>query len=256
MKATLVQQDIIWGDPAANLSHLQDLLSAAPKADLYVFPEMFTTGFATLDGATVELTDATTLSWMKAQAARLDAALAGSIALQLPGGKCANRHFFVKPDGSVAMYDKRHLFLYGGEGDRFCAGDKRVVVEWRGVRFLLAVCYDLRFPVWLRNRGDYDAIILVANWPDVRDLAWRTLIRARAIENQCYMLAANRVGSDPACNYIGGTALFDPYGNIISAPEDSKEGFACAEIDMALLQSYEKKFPVRADADPFELVQK
>ena len=255
MKVCILQTDILWGDPESNLRHLDTLLATAPQADLYVLPEMFTTGFATLEGATVEKEPCAGLAWMQRKAAELDAALAGSIALEIPAdaGKCANRFFFVRPDGSYEHYDKRHLFGYGGEGERFVAGRRRVIVEWRGVRFLLAVCYDLRFPVWLRNRDDYDALIFVANWPDVRRFAWNTLTRARAIENACYVLAANRVGADPACTYDGGTALIGPFGETLAAVPDGQEGCAGGEIDLSHLAEYHAKFPVLEDADDFEL---
>ena len=252
MNACILQTDILWGDPQANLHHLDSLLATAPQADLYVLPEMFTTGFATLEGATVEKEPCAGLAWMQRKAAERNAAIAGSIALET-GEKCANRFFFVRPDGSYERYDKRHLFGYGGEGERFIAGERRVIVEWRGVRFLLAVCYDLRFPVWLRNRDDYDAIIFVANWPDVRRFAWDTLTRTRAIENACYVLAANRVGADPACTYDGGTAFIGPYGETLADVPDGQEGFACGEIDLQHLAEYHAKFPVLEDADDFSL---
>ena len=253
MKICLVQFDIAWGDPQANCTHLDALLAKAPEADLYVLPEMFTTGFATLEGATVEREPAIGLAWMQRKAAELKAAVAGSIALGLPSGKCANRFYFVRPDGSFEYYDKRHLFGYGGEGERFTGGQRRVVVEYGGVRFLLAVCYDVRFPVWLRNRDDYDAILLVASWPDVRRFAWDTLSRARAIENACYLAAVNRVGTDPACSYNGGTAFIGPYGETLAAVSDGEEGFACAELDLEHLAAYHAKFPVLEDADDFTI---
>ena len=293
MKTCLIQLDIAWGDPQANCAHLDELLALAPEADLYVLPEMFTTGFATLPDAVVEHEPSAGLRWMQRKAAELRAAIAGSIALALPEDclersedrisgpaapgtfapqkserglrpqgdrgicprqKCVNRFYFVRPDGSYEQYDKRHLFGYGGEGERFAGGSERVVVKYLGVRFLLAVCYDLRFPVWLRNRDDYDAILLVASWPDVRRYAWDTLARARAIENACYVVAVNRVGTDPACSYNGGTALIDPYGGEISVAADGQEGFACGDIDLAHLVSYHRKFPVLEDADRFELL--
>ena len=253
MKVCLFQQDIIWGDPEANRKHLYALMAANQGADLYVFPEMFTTGFATMEGATVEESDGPVLDWMKARARQLDAAVAGSVALKT-GPKCANRFYFVTPDGAVTSYDKRHLFNYGGEGARFEAGHERVVVSFRGVRFLLAVCYDLRFPVWLRNRDDYDAIIVVANWPDVRSLAWNTLLQARAIENQCYVLGCNRVGKDPACNYSGCTRVINPYGEIVASVPDYTEGVASAVLDMEHLKAFSHSFPVLEDADPFKLL--
>ena len=278
MKLCLIQQDIVWGDPQANCAHLDGLLAQAPQADLYVLPEMFTTGFATLKNATVEHEPSAGLVWMQRKAAELHAAIAGSIALEVSGQvgddvktssagpyrhspaltgesqpRCVNRFYFVRPDGTYEQYDKRHLFGYGGEGARFNAGTERVVAKYLGVRFLLAVCYDLRFPVWLRSRDDYDAILLVASWPDVRRYAWDTLARARAIENACYVAAVNRVGEDPACLYNGGTALIGPYGETLVQAEDGREGFACGEIDLAHIASYHVKFPVLQDADGFSL---
>ncbi|MBR4827076.1 MAG: amidohydrolase [Bacteroidales bacterium] len=252
MKVLLVQQDIVWGDPEANRKHLSGLLSGAPGADLYVLPEMFTTGFATRKEDAAEDNPDATLGWMKAFAEQRGAAIAGSIALR-QGERRVNRLYFVKPDGSVAYYDKKHLFLYGGEQECFDAGNERVIVEWGGVRFLLNICYDLRFPVWMRNRGDYDAIITVANWPGVRRTAWDILNRARAIENQCYVLAVNRCGSDPLDVFNGGTALIHPYGEAIAAAPDGAEGFAEGELDMKFLGEYARRFPVTDSADSFIL---
>ena len=254
MRVQLFQQDIVWGNPEANRRHLDEVLAESPEADLFVFPEMFTTGFATVEGAVVEESDGPVLEWMKGWARKKDAAIAGSVALQT-GEKCANRLFFVTPEGRVDSFDKRHLFYYGGEGTRFVPGRSRVIVEFRGVRFLLAVCYDLRFPVWMRNRGDYDAILVVANWPDARALAWNTLLQARAIENQCYVLGCNRVGQDPACNYTGYTKIVNPYGEILSTVPDHLEGFASGTIDLRFLKAYSLNFPVLENADPFELLQ-
>lgn len=252
MKVKLFQQDILWGDPEGNRARLDDILAGAGEADLFVFPEMFTTGFATMEGATVEQSDDAVLSWMREKARQKNAAIAGSVALRT-GEKCANRLFFVTPEGEVSWYDKRHLFYYGGEGTRFEPGRERVVVDFRGFRFLLLICYDLRFPVWIRNRDDYDAILVVANWPDARALAWNTLLQARAIENQCYVLGCNRVGSDPACNYTGYTKIVNPYGEIIASVPDNSEGFACAELDLGFLRAYSRNFPVLENADNFEL---
>jgi predicted amidohydrolase len=261
MKICLIQPDIAWGDPQANCEHLDHLIGAgaADGTDLYVLPEMFTTGFATLPDATVEHEPSAGLRWMQAKAAELHAAIAGSIALEIPGqagndgATCVNRFYFVRPDGSYEQYDKRHLFGYGGEGERFRAGNERVIVKYLGVRFLLAVCYDLRFPVWLRSRDDYDVMLLVASWPDVRRFAWDTLARARAIENACYVAAVNRVGTDPACTYNGGTAWIGPYGETLAEAADGRESVVSGEIDLARIATYHTKFPVLSDADSFEL---
>ena len=149
----------------------------------------------------------------------------------------------------MEYYDKHHLFTYGGEHNHYTAGDKRVVVEWRGVRILLEICYDLRFPIWSRNRGDYDMIIYVASWPTPRVEAWKALLVARAIENQCYVAGVNRVGDDPNCTYCGGSSIIDPYGRHLAICADSCECEASAEIDMEALEAFREKFPVLKDAD-------
>ena len=159
----------------------------------------------------------------------------------------------MKPGGQTEWYDKRHLFTYGGEHHTYTPGSQRTVVEWRGMRFLLQVCYDLRFPVWSRNRGDYDVALYVASWPTPRVEAWKALLRARAIENQCYVVAVNRVGEDPSCQYCGGSAVIDPYGKTLAACEDGCACEAEAVIDIDVLEDFRKKFPVLGDADAFRL---
>lgn len=252
MKISLVQMDLDWGEPGANLARASKAIAANPGADLYVLPEMFTTGFATQSDARLDEDPARTVDWMLSTAAAGDCAVAGSVAMR-DGDRCVNRFFFVKPDGSVTTCDKRHLFTYGGEKERFTGGDRRVVVEWRGVRFLLLVCYDLRFPVWMRNRGDYDAILFVANWPVVRQDAWETLLKARAIENQCYVAGVNRVGKDPVCEYLGGSELFNPFGLSLARCKDGETDVATGNVSMVMLEEFRGKFPVLEDADDFIL---
>ncbi len=247
MKTTILQRDIKWGDPKANIQRADEAISRNAGSDLYVLPEMFSTGFCTSPEGIAEKDDYT-LQWMKSKASETDAAIAGSIAVE-EDGKYYNRFYFVKPDGEVTHYDKKHLFTYGGEHLRFTAGEERVVVEWRGVRILLEVCYDLRFPIWARNRSDYDMILYVASWPTPRVGAWSALLVARAIENQCYVAGVNRVGNDPACEYCGGSVIIDPHGVKIAECEISQESEATAEIDIAALEAFRKKFPVLLDAD-------
>ena len=248
MKITILQRDIVWANPQENVQRADAAIDAQPGADLYVLPEMFSTGFCTEPKDIAESDNSETLQWMQQKAKAIDAAIAGSVAI-CKDGKYYNRFYFVKPDGSVEHYDKKHLFTYGGEHKRFTAGERRVVVEFRGVRFLMEVCYDLRFPVWARNRGDYDAILYVASWPTSRVEAWSTLLRARAIENQCYVVGVNRVGDDPACNYCGGSAIIDAYGRTMAECERNRECEVSAEIDMEKLQAFREKFPVLNDAD-------
>lgn len=252
MKIAIIQTNIDWGNPSANVKKANEIIDSQAQTDLFVLPEMFSTGFCTNPKGIAEPVECETLQWMKRKAAEKDCAIAGSIATE-EEGRFYNRFYFVHPDGKTEWYDKKHLFTYGGEDKHFTAGKERVVVTHRGVRILLQVCYDLRFPVWARNRKDYDMILYVASWPTSRVEAWRTLLKARAIENQCYVAGVNRVGEDPACAYCGGSAVIDPYGRTLTACEDGKEMVARAEIDMESLDAFRHKFPVLNDADDFQL---
>ena len=248
MNVTILQRDILWADPAGNVARADEAIDCNPGSDLYILPEMFSTGFCTDPEGIAECTDSQTLAWMITKAKSTGAAIAGSIAVT-ERGSYYNRFHFVKPDGSVTTYDKRHLFTFGGEHQRFTAGEDRVVVEWKGVRILLEICYDLRFPVWSRNRGDYDMIIYVASWPTPRVEAWKSLLTARAIENQCYVAGVNRVGKDPFNEYCGGSRMIDPYGVIMAECADGQEMEVTAEVNMEILESFRAKFPVLNDAD-------
>ena len=248
MKLTILQSDIVWADPAENVRRAEEAINRNPGADLYVLPEMFSTGFCTQPEGIAEPVENQTVSWMKAKASQTGAAIAGSIAVH-EDGKYYNRFHFVTPDGNITTYDKKHLFTFGGEHKRFTAGSERVIVTYKGFRILLEICYDLRFPVWSRNKGDYDMIIYVASWPTPRVEAWKALLTARAIENQCYVVGVNRVGEDPGNNYCGGSRVIDPYGQIMAECEDGKEMEATANVDMAVLEAFRAKFPVLDDAD-------
>lgn len=247
MKTVILQRNITWADPTENCRRAEEAMDRNAGADLYVLPEMFSTGFCTRPEGIAER-DGYSLEWMKRQAALRRAAIAGSVATEVEGNYY-NRFYFVKPDGEVTHYDKKHLFTYGGEHLRFTPGTERVIVEWMGVRILLQVCYDLRFPVWARNRGDYDMILYVASWPTPRVEAWSALLVARAIENQCYVAGVNRVGTDPSCEYCGGTVVIDPYGKTIASCPRGEECEAMAEVDMEKLAAFREKFPVLNDAD-------
>lgn len=248
MKISIIQQDIVWKSIHENIQRADAAVDAAPGADLYVLPEMFSTGFCTDPEGIAECPDGESLSWMKSKASQTGAAIAGSIAV-CDEGRYYNRFYFVSPDGTVSHYDKKHLFTYGGEHLHFTAGAERVVVEFKGVRILLEVCYDLRFPVWSRNRGDYDMILYVASWPTGRVNAWKSLLVARAIENQCYVAGVNRVGSDPSNEYTGASMVIDPYGHVIASCEDGKQMTASADIDIPALDAFRAKFPVLRDSD-------
>lgn len=250
MKITILQRDILWAQPEVNVRRTNEAISWLADTDLCILPEMFSTGFVTEPRGIAENDHSDTLAWMKTMAKACHCAMAGSIAVE-SGDHFYNRFYFVEPDGRVTTYDKRHLFTYGGEDKRFTPGEKRVVVNFRGVRILLEVCYDLRFPVWSRNRGDYDLIIYVASWPKSRVDAWSTLLKARAIENQCYVAGVNRVGNDPACDYNGCSVILDPYGRTLAACKPDWEMEVSADIDMNALTAFRSKFPVLDDADAF-----
>lgn len=250
MKIVILQTDIYWANPKKNLECAEEMLKKYAEVDLFVLPEMFSTGFCTQPQGIAEPVENESLVWMKRVAAERNCAIAGSVAIE-DGGKFFNRFYFVHPDGLVQSYDKKHLFTYGGEHKQFTPGTERVIVSYKGVRFLMQICYDLRFPVWSRNRGDYDVALYVASWPVPRIEAWKALLRARAIENQCYVVAVNRVGEDPNCSYCGGSEVINPYGKTIAVCEDYKVCGAEAVIDMDVLEDFRKKFPVLNDADDF-----
>ena len=255
MKVALVQMDIRWESPSVNREVAERLMLSAEKSDIYVLPEMWSTGVTTEPMGVAEPENGETLQWMQRMADKLDAAVAGSIAVKAQDGTYRNRLYFVKPREdvqcsmfNVQWYDKHHLFSYGGETKNYTPGSEYVTVEWRGLRFHLSVCYDLRFPIWLRNRDDYDVLICVASWPSVRMHAWKVLLAARAIENQCYVLGVNRIGKDPYCEYSGGSCVVDPFGFSIIAPD----GEACVltkELDLKRLKSFREKFPVLKEMD-------
>ena len=255
MKIAIVQNDIRSNDYSENLERLETLIDQHPGADLYVLPETFATGFMP-EGSVENAVSPHRMigEWMVRQSVKHHAAIAGSVATKDVQEMLRNRLYFVRPDGKDEYYDKRHLFTFAGETKDYVPGDRRVIAEWGGVRFLLQVCYDLRFPVFSRSRGDYDAIIYVANWPEQRQDVWQTLLKARAIENQCYVIGVNRVGSDAACKYIGGSVVIDAYGRTIAQCTDGEEDIATVELDMEQLQRFRKKFPVLDDADKFNVL--
>ena len=270
MKVALVQMDIVWENSKANRETAERLMLAAEKCDIYVLPEMWSTGVTTEPMGVAEPENGETLQWMQRMADKLDAAVAGSIAVKAQDGSYRNRLYFVKPaypqplpkgkgeiksvpsgedlGEAVQWYDKHHLFSYGGETDHYTPGNEYVTVEWRGLRFHLSICYDLRFPIWLRNRDDYEVLICVASWPSVRMHAWKTLLAARAIENQCYVLGVNRIGKDPYCEYSGGSCVVDPFG-FATVCQDNEPQVLTQTLDLKRLKSFRQKFPVLKEMD-------
>ena len=251
MRVTILQTDIIWGSPQDNMERAGRQIKGSAASDLFVLPEMWSTGFATEPKGIADEKDMA-LSCMQRIAVQTNTAICGSVSVK-EDDHYVNRLYFVRPDQTYDYYDKHHLFSYGHEDKYYRPGNRRTVAEYKGVRFLLVTCYDTRFPLWLRYRDDYDAIIIVANWPENRQLAWQTLIRARAIENQAYVIACNRIGNDQNCKYAGGSAIIDPCGNTMAQAEENKEETISGEIDMERLKHFREKFPVLMEKDNYEI---
>lgn len=252
VRVTILQTDIEWANPEKNKDAAFRLMETATPSDLYVLPEMWATGFITEQSLLQACADTTgrQSGWMRLMAEQSGGAVCGSLVVKDEDGRFRNRHFFVRPDGSCSAYDKRHLFTYGGEDKHYARGNKRTIVSHGGFRMLLATCYDLRFPVWLRNTDRYDAIVVVANWPESRREVWTTLLRARAIENQCFVIGANRTGQ----GYSGGSAIIDPKGGIVAAAMGEREQTITADIDKEWQNNFRRKFPALADRDAFRLI--
>ncbi len=239
-----------WEDIPGNLKKAGCMITPV-DAGLVVLPEMFATGFVLDPVRVAEPMSGRIVTWMRDYACRTGHALTGS-AIIAEEGRYYNRQLFVRPTGEVSFYDKRHLFSIGGEGGLFTGGTERVVVEWGGLRLLLLVCYDLRFPVWSRCRRDYDAILYSASWPESRGEVWRTLLRARAIENQAYVVGVNRVGSDPTARYAGDSVALDFMGRTM-ADAGAEETVVTTTFEREEVDRFRMKFPAWRDADPFTL---
>lgn len=264
MKVTLVQTHLYWEDRNKNLAHFDTLLnSLKEETDLIVLPEMFTTGFSMNPERVAELWNGESLAWLKEKAKQKNAVLTGSVAVE-ENGNYYNRLFWVRPDGTFETYDKRHLFRMAKEDAHYSAGSKKIITGLNGWKICPLVCYDLRFPVWSRNHftktsekscdAEYDVLIYVANWPEVRNYPWKQLLIARAIENQCYVVGVNRIGKDGNdFSHSGDSVVINPRGEIISKTAAHAESIETVELKMDYLTEFRKLFPVGLDADPFKL---
>jgi predicted amidohydrolase len=254
LAVTLVQHELKWEDPAENRAFFeQKIREQAPASDLIVLPEMFTTGFSMNALGNAEEPQGPTQEWMQDLAKQLDCAITGSIAVK-EGEFVYNRLLFVTPD-NCWHYDKRHLFRMLGEHKRYAPGSDRVIVNWRDWRIKLEVCYDLRFPVFSRNKQDYDLLLYVANWPSARAHHWRTLLQARAIENLAYVVGVNRIGADAnGLNYSGDSMLVDPRGQLV-VDMQNRAGCEQGLADAGAMRAYHEQFPAFMDADGFVLAE-
>ena len=260
LRITLIQTSLVWENCEANLEHFGKKISSIKESsDLIVLPEMFSTGFTMNPEKNAEEHEGPALQWMKKKSAEMNRVITGSVAVK-DNGKYFNRLYWVLPDGSYKFYNKRHLFRMGNEDKHYTAGEKKVIVELNGWKINLQVCYDMRFPIWCRNKwdknynADYDVLLFVANWPEVRSYPWKQLLIARAIENQSYVIGLNRIGKDGNdFSHSGDSAVLNPRGEIISKTKANEDSIETVELDMNYLTEFRKVFPVGMDADGFEL---
>ena len=266
MNVSLIQSNLVWEDREKNLRHFEELLKQLQgDTHLIVLPEMFSTGFSMNPAKVAEAADGPSLQWMKVQSKQCNAVITGSLAVH-EDGQYYNRLYWVQPDGSVSTYNKRHLFRMAGEDKQYTAGTERLIVKLNNWMVCPMICYDLRFPVWSRNRfrpaveksssgtWEYDVLLYVANWPEVRQYPWKQLLIARAIENQCYVIGLNRVGKDGNnYNHSGHSLVINPRGEVISNIPLNEEAVSSYTLDMDYLTEFRKNFPVGLDADRFEI---
>lgn len=253
LKLSLIQSEIVPNDPEANLAGYEPQLEASRGSDLVILPEVFTTGFSASARDFAEQEGGRAYAWLARWADSLQAVVTGSVVVR-EGDAYFNRLVWMPPGGHYRQYDKRHLFRMAGEHKRYSMGQERLLVELKGWRILPLVCYDLRFPVWSRNRNDYDLALFVANWPAARSLHWRRLLQARAIENLSFVAGVNRIGEDEkAQHYSGDSAIYGPAGETLLDMED-RSGCASAILSAERLNNYREAFPAHLDADSFELL--
>lgn len=249
---TLVQTSLAWEAPADNRRHFDEILQDAGTTDLVVLPEMFSTGFSMASSRLAEPANGETAQWLLAHAARLDAVVCGSVITE-DGRRYLNRLLWAQPDGNIRHYDKRHLFRMSTENENYSAGQDRLVFTLRDFRILPQICYDLRFPVFARNRNDYDLMLNVANWPAARRHHWQSLLTARAIENQVYVVGLNRVGTDGnQVAYAGDSAVIDFSGDRLLDLGD-RDATESLTLDLCELTRYRDDFPAWRDADDFSM---
>lgn len=256
MRISLIQTDIVWENKKENLTRIEGKIqNLQGKTDLVVLPEMFTTGFSMNSRQLAETIQGETIATLKNWSRKFGYAITGSF-IATENDKHYNRGFFITSSGEEYYYDKQHLFRMGTEPEYFDAGNHSLIISYKGWNIRLAICYDLRFPAWLRNKNNaYDLLIVVASWPSIRRVAWETLLKARAIENQCYVCGVNRVGTDGnKLQYSGQSLLFDAKGETLAEFASNEEGIRTFEMNLESLNVFRKKFPVWQDADSFELL--
>ena len=259
IKISLIQASLHWEDRQKNLNHLEGLMGALKgKTDIIVLPEMFTSGFSMNIETQSNTMNGEAINWMTEMAKELKAVVCGSL-IVAEGEKFYNRFVWMEANGNWQKYDKRHLFKMANEDQSYTAGNERVIINYKGWKIMPLVCYDLRFPVWSKNKlitneAEYDLLIYTANWPKVRNVVWKNLLISRALENQVYVAGVNRVGEDEnGIIYSGDSAIISPYGAYLSQAKEEKEDIITSEFDLQTLKDFRNKFPVLSDADKFEI---
>lgn len=262
LRIAVYQMDTVWENPTENCRKVAEWIDReAGDADLVVLPEMFATGFSMDPAGIAQEMDGEVVTSMRDLAVRTGKAIIGSIAIRdhirrtAPETGYFNRLFFFTPDGVWLTYNKRHLFRMAGEHEVYTGGESRLIVHYKGFRICPLVCYDLRFPVFSRNRQDYDVLVYVASWPEVRRYPWSALLRARAIENQAYLIGCNRCGADPGNSYTGDSVILDFLGQPLAEAEPGRECMISATVSMDELEAFRKRFPAHMDADSFTLIE-
>lgn len=259
LKVAAFQMDMAWEKPEENIANAEKWIRET-DADLVVLPEMFATGFSMSPSEIAQPMNGEIVTRLTALATESGKAIITSVAIELAGTESGdsqagyvNRLFFFAPDGVYLTYDKRHTFRMGGEDLKYKAGEKRLVVHYKGFRICPMICYDLRFPVWSRNRGDYDLLIYIACWPDVRSYAWSSLLKARAIENLSYCIGTNRSGDEPKNRYSGDTVILDFMGKPMAQAKPYAQQMITTELSLEALNDFRAKFPAHLDSDSFTI---
>jgi omega-amidase len=264
LKITIIQSNLHWENKEANLGMFSDKIAAInTETDLIILPEMFTTGFSMRPERFAEKKNGVTHSWMQNQAKLKNCVITGSFMCE-ENANYYNRLIWMRPDGTFSQYDKKHLFSMGDENNHYTAGDNKIIEEIKGWRICPLICYDLRFPVWSRNRASYskfksafgteayDVLIYIANWPERRSHPWKTLLLARAIENQCYVAGINRIGMDGnEIDHSGDSVVINAKGEIISKTKAEEESTETIILKYSDLKSFRNSFPVLKDGDDF-----
>ena len=252
LKISPIQVELFWEDRDKNLEMFDSLLQDI-KTDVVILPEMFTSGFSMNTSKNYDTMDGSTIKWMLKKSSDINAVICGSLII-FDSDQYFNRFIWVQPDGELKWYDKRHLFAYAGEDKHYTSGQQRLIIEYKDWKILPLICYDLRFPVWSRNLQDYDLMIYVANWPQTRRNAWKTLLQARAIENQSYVIGVNRVGADGTGEVYSGDSSVISYSGEVIADYQNEIIVGSVTLEKESLQRFRQDFPFLIDKDKFELI--